>query len=262
MLVQWPLTALGASTEVYIIHIPKTAGTSLQMDLQLSLHQKIPRKEYCARGANRSRFRVTFFRNPRDHVLSQYFECRDDHWGRTVTNGTLFPRTEDNPYVGYTLWVEHFARSVASKVDDFGCYNPWNMQARYMTCGCKFICAHHFVPPQPRSQPSALDAITMFKELDVVGITEHYSTSICLIMYKLGKLPDACFCDSKKQVNQTHLVHGVSPHSNAGVPSETLGLVDRMTTVDQQVYLAAMQYFMLEVRKVEAVTSRRLLCGR
>ena len=48
--------------------------------------------------------------------------------------------TKRDPYAGFKTWIRHFANNGDG---DFGCYDPRDMQARYVTCTCERGCAHH-----------------------------------------------------------------------------------------------------------------------
>lgn len=134
-----------------LVHIPKCAGYSLLRDLPLPLsavsldvsawekclldeeeHVGQPmaldngkvRMKYLRHKAARPALRVALFRKPREHVLSQYVECRYDagwkDWQR------LKPHT-DFPDGGtlrhdFLNWLRHFTSSRAPvRHNDYGC---------------------------------------------------------------------------------------------------------------------------------------------
>ena len=80
---------------------------------------------------------VVFLRDPYRHVLSQYMECKYDTWGQQVTRGTGFPGTHKMEEVlgGFEEWVRHFVKgkAILGGRGAYNCYNPWNMQARYLS---------------------------------------------------------------------------------------------------------------------------------
>ena len=141
--------------------------------------------EWCPRRSNGTSGML--FREPRAHVVSQYFECRDSEWAlgnrdKWATSHGAFPRnsTKRDPYAGFKQWIRHFANNGD---DDFGCYDPRDMQARYVTCSCERTCAHHLTQPHPTPARAAAGLAA----LDVVGVMEHFlDASACLVMDAVG----------------------------------------------------------------------------
>ena len=75
---------------------------------------------------------MAMLRSPRAHVYSQFLQCKHDEWGLRVTNGTGFPRSGLDTD-GFARWIQHFRGGRWRRdgvIDDFGCYNPHNMQAK------------------------------------------------------------------------------------------------------------------------------------
>ena len=209
------------SALLVFVHIPKAAGTSALSDLRhrgyrtsyFSQAEPCLRDVYCrAKGATH----VTLLRSPRDHILSQYHMCRDSEWGRLHASSAL-PAT-------FEAWLDHFlAPNSTSQLDAFNCYNPWNMQARALTCSvasgseaCRNSLEQTFVqrceqwgselhrpsrvdslePPVP-SALSSLDSM-----VQLAGVVELYSESWCLLELRMRrelhqrtrKLPPECNC--------------------------------------------------------------------
>ena len=273
---------------VCFYHTPKTGGDSFKnLFKDGQKHQQWPSfwsNEWCPGAVPRcdNQTDVVLFREPRAHVLSQYFECRDSPWGRTQTDNTSFPRqmTKGDPYAGFKAWVQHFAAASDPRLEmrrvhgqmkmaypqiDFGCYDPRNMQARYATCTCERNCAHHLVSPKPTKARAAAGLAA----LDVVGLIEHFDASVCLVMDAAGiELPDACFCDSNaslaaevvnKPPERYHIAHGVHRHSPDDLDAATLRTVDALTALDRHVYKAARKIFFRDVSGVEARLGRKML---
>ena len=116
--------------QLVFLHIPKAAGTSALSDLRDRGYQnsKFSQAEPCLRDVHcpsQGAIHFTLLRSPRDHILSQYHMCRDSEWGRL--HARALPAT-------FEAWLDHFLAPNASRLDAFNCYNPWNMQARALTC--------------------------------------------------------------------------------------------------------------------------------
>ena len=156
--------------DVCFYHIPKTGGDSFKYLLRDELKRRgrsFWSNEWCPTRSNGTSTMV--FREPRSHVVSQYFECRDSEWAlgnrdKWATSHGAFPRnsTKRDPYAGFKQWIRHFANNGD---DDFGCYDPRDMQARYVTCSCERTCAHHLTQPHPTPARAAAGLAA----LDVVG---------------------------------------------------------------------------------------------
>ncbi len=156
--------------DVCFYHIPKTGGDSFKYLLRDELKRRgrsFWSNEWCPTRSNGTSTMV--FREPRSHVVSQYFECRDSEWAlgnrdKWATSHGAFPRnsTKRDPYAGFKQWIRHFANNGD---DDFGCYDPRDMQARYVTCSCERTCAHHLIQPRPTPARAAAGLAA----LDVVG---------------------------------------------------------------------------------------------
>ena len=116
--------------QLVFLHIPKAAGTSALSDLRDRGYRtsKFSQAEPCLRDVHcpsHGAIHFTLLRSPRDHILSQYHMCRDSEWGRL--HARALPAT-------FEAWLDHFLAPNASRLDAFNCYNPWNMQARALTC--------------------------------------------------------------------------------------------------------------------------------
>lgn len=263
------------NADLVIIHIPKTAGTSLVRDGKTLARKTKPKlkvfqAERCFGllfdGAKQSAFIVTALRQPRAHVLSQYLECGFDHWGKKVTKNTNFPRSTGNFMGGFVDWVHHFyVRGEAGTwggENDFKCYNPINHQTRQLSCvGAHAfgLESHHvFADAAPRTIE---EATKNMRKLNALVITELYAESLCLVEYKLlGQLPASCTCDLMSTRHVSHVSHHVPPHSIADIPAKTLKEIDAITKKDQAVYFQGLKYFLLDIEAVEVATNRTILC--
>ena len=69
--------------DVCFYHVPKTGGDSFKNLLRDKLKRRgrtFWSNEWCPRRSNGTA--AMLFREPRAHVVSQYFECRDSEWAR------------------------------------------------------------------------------------------------------------------------------------------------------------------------------------
>ena len=217
-------------------------------------------------------FRIALFRTPQAHVISQYTECREATWALATTrsweqcslpsclsNDTSPPTRSRFPRSGtwqhdFANWLDAFARNPLHH--GFGCYSPWNMQSRAMTCCARSPkCANHnshLVTAEP--EPEASLAIARMQQLEAVGLTEHFRLSICLIVHRMGKpLPASCLCGSNASVlEERKNVRASREDGEHG--TLTLAVekqIDAFTVVDRQFYAAARSRFVRDVRQME-----------
>jgi hypothetical protein len=265
-------------TEFRLIHIPKTAGTSLGKDVKNdafveSLNLRVLNWEWCFPPHRKDdAFHLMMLRSPRAHVMSQFLECKYDWWGKAVTQNTAFPHSLDDD-LGFAVWLDHFwppraydcdcadmADCDCLREDDFNCYNPHNMQSRSLTCSGTGPYNSHHVAQDTGIVPSAQEAVANLGKIEWVGIVELYDESLCLFFYKVeGRLRDHCACE-RSNPERHHNDHGVPPHDVESQAKAVLQLVDRITAVDQVVYRAAVHRVVNELRVLEKKAGVQILC--
>jgi hypothetical protein len=236
-----------------IHHIPKTAGTSLRYDLNRHLGLSIPHTECCFHDRP-DMVQVTMFREPRAHVLSQYLECRFDSWGQRATRGSAFPRSHDVE-TDFVSWLKHMKTSP----DNFGCYHPYNMQVRSLMSSCRN--SHAYLELEKDTWKWVQSKISA-KHLLAFGITEDYTTSLCVIEYRIsGRLPSWCECDKRSGASITHVRHGVPHQSVSNLTGSTQLLIDAFVEQDQLLYATITEMYEREVAVVEDQLGMTLRCG-
>ena len=115
-----------------------------------------------------------------------------------------FPRS-GNVSTDFVEWVDYFLHSDWSPdgvrhirddpYNDYGCYNPWNMQTRAMTCSGRSE-LHHLHNRATRLPPTKDVGLARVDSAEFVGIAELYDESWCLLQFQLSrKLPAVCTCD-------------------------------------------------------------------
>jgi len=260
------------------MHIPKVAGSSIIMEVKSSgaiphFYPDSPAgQEHCLQWDREQRpgwDSFTFLRSPRAHVWSQYTECRYDEWGRRTTEGTGFPRS-GTTLQGFTIWVQHFAASPRTR-ENFGCYQPQNMQARHIVGSAPSNRCHNVLEHDPSLDQAMLYVQTQLK---FVGSVDFYHESNCL-MYSLisgarakrrfRELSCACSADGRTALNEPvgliHRTHHSQGHrDNYDFEPSLLAKVDALTVIDRQVYAFGLQKFMCQMRALEAYLGYRVLC--
>mmetsp|Transcript_14902 Transcript_14902/g.38459 ORF Transcript_14902/g.38459 Transcript_14902/m.38459 type:complete len:788 (-) Transcript_14902:128-2491(-) len=284
---------------VALVHIPKAGGTSLLalMNKSASISDFggngwfdpdfTGKWEQCfSHVRTKDNFVVSMVRSPRAHVLSQFLECRYDTWGKQATEYKNFPRaaSEQEDFVS---WLSTFTSEWKNETGDYGCYNPWNMQARALLC-------HEpqwFPPPlskgtdpcdlKPMSmvssvhhlwsdgikdrEPSFVNSVTAMNELAFVGVVELYEESWCLMEYQLtGQLPDACSCERYHELVIPKETHNV-PADHMRVedqPASVIQAVDSLTHADSQLYHHAVSRLLTTLAVAQKATGRHLFCSQ
>jgi hypothetical protein len=220
-------------------------------------------------------------RNPRAHILSQYLECKYDDWGKWVTNGTLFPRNVGDE-AGFNEWLENFLMKshsykrdpVDRSYNDFKCYNPWNMQSRYLTRGRpsfmngqpkyafnRHLPGHHAYSDED-CVPASSQAIRSLESLTWIGVVELFHESLCLLEFQFkGKTPEACTCSSSQQGEvESHETHHVPVHDVKNLTEDTVKKVDRLSSIDSIVYSNALALVLNRIRTLESAHSCQIIC--
>jgi len=233
--------------KAFFLHIPKTGGHSFDSDGR-SIFGTLDQAETCYSEVA-SQTVVTFFREPRRHVFSQYWHC--------VGGGHPVPAY-------FKKWVHDWADFSQSeplnnmtdkhRTDQmrYPCFNPINKQTQKMTCA------------QADRYPSVIDvdlAIRNMHSVSFVGLLELYPESLCVFHAKAsGEMPRSCDCRYRADgLWRWHHDFGFDHH----MPTDPRVLkdVDALTGADRQLYEAASTRFLRDLREVEMRHGVKILCA-
>mmetsp|Transcript_109930 Transcript_109930/g.328695 ORF Transcript_109930/g.328695 Transcript_109930/m.328695 type:complete len:366 (-) Transcript_109930:49-1146(-) len=150
---------------------------------------------------------------------------------------------------GGTIW--HHAKV------PFQCYSPLNFQTQRLTCS---------KPMEWPERPNFELALQRVESTWFVGLVEKYQASVCLLRAKLGEapLPPYCDCrDPKKWATFQGSHENMVGHTTnfSAMSKETIREIDKLTTLDRQLYKAGMRRFLREIREVEEAHKTKLLCN-
>jgi len=190
----------------------------------------------------------TLLRSPREHVISQYFHCKEsrDH----IKFRDLMPNTFDE-WLEY--WVEQKrlnSKAVNFRFKDvkFKCTIPVNLQSTLL----KF----EEMNTSKTSDEVKEELATMF---DVIGVQDQMDKSICVILTTYtGQLPEKCNCSkndhhhpSRRKLRQ-HQSHYVIHHgATYNTTSKQNELIDELINTDQVLFEHAVDIFAQQVEEVE-----------
>jgi len=277
-----PNCELCGETAPYHIHIPKCAGYTFMAWVKQSLNFSLGMSEHCVVGLQHlagsdSRKRPFFsilFRNPATQIVSQFMECRYDTWGINRTRGTEFPRGGED-VEDFATWLHHFASMPNGRGEKrsyeeaynaaYGCYDPRNMQRRYLTC-VRSVGQSSPFPHFDMGDFLPLDtAVMLVEQLDFVGVKEMLREGLCVYAALLGrKLPLYCDCD-----DHVHPVPAVSHLHH--IPRYEWGLGNLTCTArttaaafigeDAVLYNKALDRFLNDLRRIEKERGMRIYCG-
>jgi hypothetical protein len=267
----------------FIMHIPKTGGVTLSTDAtemvgdtdigvfsteacrdEFLTNTGWPQNYDCDFGAHKEDVVLTLFRHPREHVVSQYYECSSDHWGRKMvfTEPLGCGGRPEDCIANFSAWINHFSGEFTS--DDLGCYHPNDLQVRAMLCKEEM---HHQIAETLGVGAAIDEALRRMRTLYFVGLTEYYQESMCLLHAKAfpnTTLPGYCNCEDPEA--WASFKPSIDTHGNThqltveDLSTSDLEKVDALTQADLQLYKAATDRFVLEVRQAEKQHGVSILC--
>mmetsp|Transcript_14551 Transcript_14551/g.20427 ORF Transcript_14551/g.20427 Transcript_14551/m.20427 type:complete len:491 (-) Transcript_14551:158-1630(-) len=264
-----------------LVHIPKTAGYSVLTDVRG--YMKMFESEDCARSnvcPQCGAYKMIYLRDPRKHVLSQFFECTYGHAKAWTSVDKRFPKFHDVRRVdpklstaeqtrldmlAFDKWLDYFSPGSWNVRDGhLGCYHPRNMQARYMVCERRGWMNSHGVQSPHLLEPNISRAKAFLNSTFMLGLVEEYGLSLCVIAFQArqGSLPGWCSCEptAPKPPSFARVLHGAPVHSLRNARNESLAKIDKLVRVDLELYAYAEQLFWARVEDVEARTGKDLSC--
>eukprot|EP00931_Biecheleriopsis_adriatica_P018414 TRINITY_DN12915_c0_g2_i1.p1 TRINITY_DN12915_c0_g2~~TRINITY_DN12915_c0_g2_i1.p1 ORF type:complete len:676 (-),score=84.30 TRINITY_DN12915_c0_g2_i1:102-2129(-) len=255
---------------MYHVHIPKVAGMSFKKDASEISRSNVFSEETCLSDYPTSGKHLVLLREPRAHVLSQYYFCRDsddagpshanflmpkdisdwiNFWIRFMSTGKSRQNFQYGPH------TVHNSPWCSSRMP-FGCYSPSNLQSQRLTC------QHDTYDYSTYASEDA--AIKQLDKLYFVGIQEAYQESLCLLYGMThDDLPEWCDCTNKtawSKATLTKETHGSVHHDFSELSQETRQGIDNLTAGDAALYKAGVKRFVHDVRELEKRLHGQILC--
>jgi len=270
------------SQQIYVLRIPKCAGTSFVTDLSNIVGRHAiwtQEATYDDRNKGSFNFTVTMLRNPRKQVHSEYRFCHSEEYQTLWDNSSKHQDFES----WVSTWASIFRQGATSgwnpgitnlTLAPFGCYWPVNMQTRAFTSpatpslsGKSLYDGGYTITGQNlmRVDVGVDVAISNMMATDVVGLAEAYQESICLFhaVYR-GALPRYCNCADEASwgtFEATHEDHGVGHYRDLdSYPPEVVSNIDVFTADDRPLYKKATKRFLHDIHSAETRFGMKILC--
>tara|TARA_B110001452_G_scaffold212960_1_gene183641 strand:- start:1737 stop:3062 length:1326 start_codon:yes stop_codon:yes gene_type:complete len=279
---------------IFLLHIPKVAGASLQSDVtQLSRgHTRLlggewirpERSETCfpavVASFPRLDLRTVMVRSPRHHVVSMFSHCRDNPLAhrlmkRLQGEPVFTSRFGGSRAAGLGAWLSHHAsvdrsvlRTERKEAElSYGCYDPFNLQTRALTCSSDRMFASHR-GPVGTAQAALSNALATGV---VLGVVELYRASLCAILFRVSQtLLDGCRCGAggsapAAPLGLTKETHGMKETAHTlpvhALAPGLLAAMDNVTALDREVFSAVALRAIDDMRDVERSASARIVCA-
>jgi len=234
--------------QYYYLHIPKAGGNGALRFLNEDM-EHIHQRKVCNHGfkyewlnwtqndpdcvihmsesyySPNAKHIMTVVRPPLEHVVSQYFHCKEskDH----ATRSHLMPSLD--------VWLEQWTKAQDSKsqkvVREYDCYNPINLQTKKLG--------------NPENNIELLD------RFDVIGVLPQLARSTCLMTIEIsGIIPPRCNCTNTHR--RLRADHGVIHHGDSfKLTKNQTKMINQLTKRDALLYKNGLDIFENHVRYVE-----------
>lgn len=289
--------ALGKPKRASFIHIPKAGGDTFRFT---AANMGVPTEgeercyQYMYRDDGDAFVNAVLIRDPRAHVLSQFSHCYTNPYETaSLAPAWGFPRGDQGEpppqrwRSGLDTWLSHFNSWHQGTDGYFNCYNPINMQARYLTCGKKerrdrlvgtgaerwgtpakprnpfYFQSGHYMGVNDKPEPDLPTLKARLDTMQVVGVTEAMKESLCLLEFKSrGAIHPGCECGSRAKLLPWRVeTHGRIHAEFKTLPAEVMRSVYNITRVDRLLHRMAAQRLMTDVEDAEKRLGKTFMCA-
>lgn len=213
---------------------------------------------------------ITFLRDPRAHVYSQWLHC--------YQNKNQFFNPINMPG-NLTGWLQHWVSNGdqpnpnATWANIFHCYHPANLQSRYLSCRnwrtlpCVSPAMDGYVVTD--TEGAFVEDFERAKQhveaMHFVCLTEFYQESMCVLHMKMkNEFPEYCNCENVeawKTFPMTHITHG-GQHGTVytDVDKSDIALIDRLTLDDSKLHAIARRRLLHDISEAERIWNKRIFC--
>ena len=136
-------------------------------------------------------------------------------------------------------------------------WTDWNVD---FVTSCEVPCSHHVGPNASDASPSLAAALAALHSAHFVGILELLPESLCVFEHRVKGAASANCARQRRVVRNPGQAHDASRRPTlTALPVELMREVDAITTVDRQVYAAAIIRVLCDVAALERETGRTIL---
>jgi len=252
---------------LYHLHIPKVAGVSFAEDAKQAANTTSV--ECCADDFPDGARRIVLLKEPRSHVVSQFYFCSESVDAGPSMMHQLMPPSFEKWLDFWTTFKEsgdakaNFQRGRPTTFNQpwctstlpFGCYNPISLQSHRLTC--------HFDTYDLSEDVPVEGALQKLHDIFFVGLAEAYQESLCVLHGLVrNELPEWCDVEDPgkwQHAEITHESHGTSHPEASDFPPDVIAKIDGLVTKDRILYQAGIDRFIRDVREVELRFQTRIL---
>jgi len=230
------------------ILMPAYGGTKCTMYMSEYQYKKLPSNKI-------PQYAYTIVRNPKHHVLSQYFHCTESNdRGARQKNAK-----REVPLPNLDEWLSKWVLSIDDSKERFQnskmrCYNPIDMQSKYVGFDNDYISNNTFT-----DNNAAADMKSIQQKFTVIGQLDDIDRFLCVVMiHYAGWLPAKCNCSSSDndqnrrrrltEISQHGVIHHGSTYNTSRFEDS---LIEKLTTKDEFLYDYSKQLFEMQLRVVE-----------
>jgi len=231
------------------ILMPEYGGTKCTMYMSEYQYVKLPSNKI-------PQYAYTIVRNPKHHVLSQYFHCTESNdRGARQKNAK-----REIPLPSLDEWLSKWVLSIDDSKERFlnskmRCYNPIDLQSKYVGFDNDYTSNNASIG----SDTAAAAMKSIQQKFTVIGQLDDIDRVLCVIMiHYAGWLPAKCNCsssdnDQRRRRRLTEISqHGVIHHgSTYNTTRFEDSLIEKLTTKDELLYDYSKQLFETQLRVVE-----------
>ena len=216
---------------------------------------------------------MTMIRQPRHHVISQYFHCKESYHRRE--QGASMP---DSLQEWLQAWVDYMTTATSESgtlpnnseklpkhLQNFQCYDPRNLQSTRLRFQYRMINKDGIGNDHENYSLSDRRLLAnakkdLMQRYQVLGLLERWEETFCLMaIHYSGWVPPSCDCTDKKddQIRMApskalHKDHGVAHHgSSYPLSTKENSLIDQLTRWDQALYQLALEIFEEQLHATE-----------
>lgn len=248
----------------FLLRLTDSTGTTAGKELT---EYHLPEKEVfltdsiCQGAVPQRAQTITFLTDPRSDIYSQYKQCQAKQQELN---------TQAEP-VSQTLsqWLQQNTSS-SGKALIVDCDVQANTQTRLLSCDSSVLAASYkHGDVDEKDLKKAIHRISKKSEVKFVGVMDLYQESMCLVHVRSkGVFPSYCDCQGPnwaefptKKGGDGLLIEPEKLEQETALGPAELKLIDNITAFDRQLYDAARERLIHDIREVELLYGKTIYCA-